>query len=120
MSDMLEYKGYLGDIEYSKADGVFYGRVLGITDHITYDGDSVKTLQCDFEEAVDDYIESCFEIGKDPEKSYEGSLHLNIHPDLHRKLVHFSSMLNQPLNKTVEDAINQYVTRPQQESLPSP
>ena len=64
--------GYLGSVEYSAADEVFFGRIVGITDHVTYDGDSVQSLKRCFEEAVEDYIESCSELGKEPEKSYNG------------------------------------------------
>ena len=41
MNDILEYKNYYGSVEYSSADEIFHGRILGITDHITFEGDSV-------------------------------------------------------------------------------
>ena len=109
MNNMLEYKGCLGSVEYSAADEVFFGRVLGITDRITYDGDSVQSLKNDFEEAIDDYIESCAELGKEPEKSYRGDLDIHVAPELHRKLIIFSNYHNQPIDKTVEEALYQYV-----------
>lgn len=110
MSDTLEYKGYFGNVEYSKADNIFFGRILGITDSVTYEGDTIQSLQQDFEDAVEDYFDACIELNKEPEKSYESKLNLRIHPDLHRKLVYFSTVRNQTLEKTVEDAIGQYVT----------
>ena len=112
MSDMLEYKGYLGSVEYSEADGVFHGRVLGITDHITYEGESVRKLKDGFEEAVEDYFEGCVEVGKNPEKPCGGNLNLRIHPDVHRKLVYYSAASNQALDKIVEEAIGRYVALP--------
>ena len=109
MSDMLEYKRCLGSVEYSRADEVFFGHILGIRDHITYDGVSVQGLKKSFEEAVDDYIEACLEIGKEPEKSYGGCLNLRINPDLHKKLVYFSNVRMQSLDKSIEEAIDKYM-----------
>ena len=61
MNETLEYKGCRGSVEYSAADKVFHGRLLGISDRITFEGDSVDSLQKDFEAAVEDYLESCAE-----------------------------------------------------------
>ena len=57
MSDMLDYKGYNGTVEYSTADNVLFGRVVGIKGLISYEGDSVQALKEDFKNAVDDYLE---------------------------------------------------------------
>ena len=54
-------------------------------------------------------MESCAEIGKEPEKSYDGRLDVSVPPDLHRKLISFSIQRNQPLAKTVEDALRKFV-----------
>ena len=109
MNNILEYNGYLGSVEYSSADEVFFGRILGITDRITYDGDSATSLKQVFIEAVEDYLESCAEVGKEPEKSYNGSLGIQIEPDLHRKLVSLSAIRNQPLDTTIKEALSLYV-----------
>ena len=55
MSNLLEYKDYLGTVEYSSSDKVLYGKVIGINGLVSYEGDSIESLQADFEEAVDDY-----------------------------------------------------------------
>jgi len=109
VNNVLEYNGYLGSVEYSSADEVFFGRVLGISDRITYDGDSVATLKQDFVSSIEDYIESCAEIGKEAERSYNGNLDIQIEPDLHRKLVSYSLTRNQSLDKTVKEALSVYV-----------
>ncbi len=56
----LEYKGYLGSVEYSEEEHLWYGKVLdmgGIC--ITYEGKSFEDLKADFEGAVDFYEECC-------------------------------------------------------------
>ena len=56
MSNTLEYKGYIGSIEFSEADGVFFGKVQGIRSLISYEGTNAQELIEDFHGAVDDYL----------------------------------------------------------------
>ena len=74
MNDILQYKGYYADISFSAQDEVFYGKLIGINDLVNFEADSVKALVKAFHEAVEDYLETCAEIGKAPEKTYKGSL----------------------------------------------
>jgi len=62
----MKYKNYYGSVEFSNEDSIFWGKIIGINDHITYEGDSVETLRNNFQEAVEDYFEICKEIGKEP------------------------------------------------------
>lgn len=55
-SDTMEYKGYFGSVEFSEADGVFFGKVQGIRSLISYEGASEKELVEAFHGAVDDYL----------------------------------------------------------------
>ncbi|MCD8266485.1 MAG: hypothetical protein LUC33_04950 [Prevotellaceae bacterium] len=56
----LAYKGYRGSVEYSKADGCFFGKVLGMgNDLILYEGEALDELRTDFEAGVDSYISAC-------------------------------------------------------------
>lgn len=50
------YRNYTGSIEYSEADGVFHGKVLNVTDLVSYEADDEDGIQRAFEEAVDDYL----------------------------------------------------------------
>ena len=109
MKNALNYKGYYGSVEFSDKDNVFFGRVIGINDHITYEGDSAKSLRVDFQEAVDEYLETCAQLGKEPEKAYKGTFNVRIAPTLHRQLVVFSATNGQTLNATVEEAIRNYI-----------
>jgi len=70
MKNMLSHKGYFGSVEFSDEDDILHGRIIGINDRITYEGDSVKSLRMDFISAVDDYLCVCEELGKEPEKVY--------------------------------------------------
>jgi len=109
MSDMLEYKGYSGTVEYSDADKVLFGKVLGIKGLISYEGDSLRNLQLDFEGAVDDYLEMCIDNNVEPQKPYKGSFNVRVSPELHRSLAMYSISHGQTLNSAVEEAIRRYV-----------
>jgi len=106
----MKYKDYSGSVEYSDEDGVFFGRIVGINDRITFDGDNVKSLRINFEEAVDGYLEVCSQIGKEPDKTYKGTFNVRIAPELHRDLAIYSVSHGKTLNSTVEDAIRSYIT----------
>lgn len=82
MNNTLNYKGYTGSVQFDAADRIFHGRVLGIADIIGFEGESVKELEQDFRNAVDDYLETCREMGKEPEKPIPGKVILEIPPDL--------------------------------------
>ena len=63
MNDMLQYKNYIAPIHFSSTDKVFYGKVGGIDDLVSFEGVSVENLEKAFQEAIDDYIKICNEIG---------------------------------------------------------
>lgn len=64
----LEYKGYKTIPKLSILDGVYYGSIAGIKDMITYQSDTVEGIRKEFHSCVDDYLDFCKEIGKEPEK----------------------------------------------------
>ncbi|MCC8125842.1 MAG: antitoxin HicB [Clostridiales bacterium] len=79
MNNTLNYKGYLGSIEFSEQDGVFSGKVLGIRALISYEGASADELIKDFHDAIDDYLDLCKGNGTEPEYKSE-PLCRNCHP----------------------------------------
>lgn len=52
----MEYKGYIGTVEWSEEDKCFHGKVLFIRDLVIYEGKNLEELKHDFEIAVDDYV----------------------------------------------------------------
>jgi len=105
MKNSLSYKGFFGSVEFSDEDDVFYGRIIGINDRITYEGDSVQSLRKDFYAAVDEYLNVCAELGKEPEKTYKGSFNVRIGADLHRRAALAASEKGITLNAFVEETI---------------
>ena len=120
MSDLLEYKGYSGTVEYSSADRVLYGKVLGVKGYLSYVGDSLDSLRADFEDMIDDYLDSCVKEGIEPQKPYKGKFNVRISPELHRTLALYSASRNQTLNAAVEEAIKNHVIGFITENNPAP
>ena len=63
MNNTMEYKGYIGSVEFSEADTVFYGKVLGIRSLISYEGTTAAELIANFHNSVDEYLELCHKEG---------------------------------------------------------
>lgn len=109
MSNYIHYRDYVGSIEFSEEDEVFHGKVIGIKDLISFEGDSVKTLTEDFHSAVDEYLEFCEKNNKQPEKPFKGSFNVRIQPELHRQAALAASARGISLNAFVEEAIRHNV-----------
>ena len=107
MNNTIEYKGYVGTVEFSEPDGIFYGKVQGIRSLISYEGTTATELITDFHNAVEDYISSCAKAGKEPEVAYKGSFNVRIGADLHKKAVIYAITHEQSLNSFVAEAIKE-------------
>jgi hypothetical protein len=60
------YNGYVGSYDWSKEDNCAHGKVLYITDLISYEAADYDGIQASFEAAVDHYLDVCAEIGDTP------------------------------------------------------
>mgnify|MGYP003550843236 FL=1 len=59
MNNNMEYKGYLGSVEFSEEEAVFFGKIMNIRSLISYEGKNVMELSEQFREAVDEYSSIC-------------------------------------------------------------
>lgn len=111
MNDILEYKGYYGNVHFSAEDETFIGEVIGINDTIVFEGETVEELKASFFESVEDYLDACREVGKDPDKTYKGSFNIRISTDLHRDAAMLAAIKKISLNDFVRYAINEVVAK---------
>jgi predicted HicB family RNase H-like nuclease len=110
MKDVLNYKGFIGSVHFSADDSVFYGKVEGITDLVTFEGETVKELTEAFHFMVDEHIKDCEVENLSPEKSYKGSFNVRLTPELHRRIAISAKMRGITINKYVYEALNQIVS----------
>jgi len=100
------HKGYAARIEYSEEDGCFVGHIIGIRDIVGFHGDSVAELRAAFEEAVDDYLETCQRIGKGPNKPYSGKLMLRVPPEVHAAVATAAEASGKSINQWAAETLS--------------
>lgn len=105
-NNLLQYKGFYGSVSFSAPDEIFYGKVEGIDDLVSFEGGTVKELKRRFQEAVDDYILFCKKKGAPLLKSYKGSFNIRIKPETHQLAALTAIMQNISLNQFVQQAID--------------
>ena len=105
MNSMMEYKGHYASIEYDAEDNIFVGEVFGITDSLNFHGTSVEELEEMFHQSIDNYLDLCKKIGKNPDKIFKGTFNVRIPPEMHRKAALAAANEKITLNQYVMKAI---------------
>ena len=106
---MMEYKGYIGKVEFDADGGVFHGEVINLRDVITFEGTSVDEIQLAFRESIDDYLAFCAERGEEPEKPFSGKFILRVSPELPREINLQARLRNQSLNQWVSQTLEKAI-----------
>lgn len=101
----MEYKGYIGNVEFDDDANIFHGEVINLRDVVTFQGSTVTQLRKAFRDSVDDYLEFCAERGESPEKPYSGKFMVRIEPELHKAAAMHAKMENKSLNAWVHDTL---------------
>ena len=106
MTNTMTYKGYSARIAYGDEDAIFIGRIAGIRDGVGFHADSVEALRQAFHEAVEDYIETCAKVGKEPQKAYSGRMMFRVSPEVHRKAALAAELAGKSLNQWAEEVLD--------------
>jgi predicted HicB family RNase H-like nuclease len=101
----MNYKGYSARIDYDDEDGIFTGKIAGIRDGVGFHGETVDELRAAFHEAVEDYVETCAKIGKEPQKAFSGQVMFRVSPEVHRKAALAAELSGKSLNQWAEEAL---------------
>lgn len=111
--NVLEYKGYYSVVTYDAEDQVLHGKIEMITDLVTFEADRADEVENAFHEAVDDYLEMCEALSKEPQKPYKGQFNVRISPELHRRATIEALKADISLNQFVSIAIERLVDNSQ-------
>lgn len=103
----MTYKGQTARIEFDERDQTLIGRLLGVSDVVGFHADTVQDLRVAFEEAVDDYIDTCAKIGKPVEKPSSGKLMLRVPPEVHSAALVAAKAAGTSLNQWATQVIAQ-------------
>lgn len=106
---MIHYNGYTGVFEFDPSKDAFHGRVAGLQDVVTFEGRSLDELRREMANSVDDYLEFCAEVGKEPERPYRGEFLVRTTPELHRAVAMEAESAGMSLNAWVEATLHAVV-----------
>ena len=102
---MMEYKGYIGDVQFDSEAHIFHGEVINTKDVITFQGETVSELENAFKDSIDDFISWCKKDGVNPERPYSGKFNLRISPELHKQIAITAKKMKLSINRFVEKAV---------------
>lgn len=105
MKDVLTYKEFIASVHFSSIDNLFHGKIKGINDLVSFEGESITELTNAFHQAVEDYIELCKAVDKKPLKSCKGNFNVRVSPEVHRKALEMATIKGISLNQFVQKAI---------------
>jgi predicted HicB family RNase H-like nuclease len=103
----MEYKGYLGKVEFDDEVNIFHGEVINIRDVITFEGQSVDELRQAFEDSIEDYFEFCLERGEQPEKPFSGRFTVQVSPEEHRRIILAATRAGKRIDSWIADVLGQ-------------
>lgn len=107
----IHYRGYSALIDFDPDDMILVGRVAGLHDVVGFHAEDAAGIKAAFEEAVDDYLETCAKIGKDPEKAYSGKVMLRVSPELHSHISRAAELSGKSINQWGEEVLRRAVER---------
>ncbi|MCK5036518.1 MAG: type II toxin-antitoxin system HicB family antitoxin [Candidatus Sabulitectum sp.] len=107
----MVYRGYTGSAEMSFEDNCLHGKIQLINDLVTYEANEPEELRLEFERAVDDYLGTCEELGRNPDKPYSGSFNVRIGAELHKSAATMAQVDDVSLNEFVKRAVQESIER---------
>lgn len=102
----MTYNAYSARVDYDDGNGIFVGRIAGICDGVSFHAESVSDLREAFHEAVDDYLETCAKVGKEPQKAFSGNMMLRVAPEVHRRASIAAELSGKSLNQWAVEVIS--------------
>lgn len=109
MEKLLNYRGYYGSIEASTEDNCLFGKLRFIRALVNYEGETVAELTAAFREAVDDYLETCKQLGVEPEQPCKGSFNVRVGHGLHLAAATAAAEHGISLNELTRNALDEYL-----------
>lgn len=102
---MLKYKGYTAHLEVDAEEQLIHGTVLDLQDVIYFEGETIPEAVQSFHNSVDDYLDLCKEMDRDPQKPFSGHFTVRISPEIHRGVHVAAASQGKSLNSYVESVL---------------
>ena len=110
MNNTMSYKGFTAKVEFSPDDEVFFGRLIGIDDVVTFEGQTVDELKKSFAEAVDFHLEVCEKTGQKLKKNYSGKLLFRFNSELHARIAAAAESKGKSINEFAKEVFESAIS----------
>lgn len=108
---MMEYKGYHAEIIFDEEDNYYSGRLYGINDLVMFGGETEEEVEADFHLAVEDYLEHCKAIGKEPNREMNPHLSFQVTREIHKSLLEAAKKIGKTPDELVEKILTDYLVK---------
>lgn len=103
--NIMKYKEFIGEFEYDAEGRCFHGRIVNIRDTVTFEGASVPELEQALAVSVEDYLEFCRDLGREPDKPFSGKFNIRLTPQNHRLVATAAKAAGKSLNAFASEAL---------------
>ena len=107
---MIEYKGYIGVVDFDPEIDLFHGTVINTQDVITFYGASVAELREEMQKSLEIYFEVCEEQGKVPDKPFSGIVTIQTSPELYGRIALNAARRQLEIDAYLQDILEKAVS----------
>ena len=108
-TNTLQYKNYLCQITFSNRKDSLIGRVMGMKQIPIVTAQTVAGIKESFHRAVDDYLTTCEETGKEPTKQFTGMYTLRFNPAVQEALTVYALAHDTTLAQVMQKALDEFI-----------
>jgi predicted HicB family RNase H-like nuclease len=108
-STLIEYKGYLAELELDIDDNIIVGRVINTAEIISFHGQTIDEAKQSFHDVLDSYLKTCDEESIEPSRPYSGKFNLRINPILHKEISNCAAQERKSLNEKIVEILSNYL-----------
>lgn len=112
MNKQLTYKGYTATVEFDAEDRLFFGRLRGISDMVTFHGESAAELVEAFEQAVEGYLIMSKQLGRMPQSPHVRRIVVRVPPEVHARAAALAQVEGKSLDTWAQEVLVQATNRP--------
>ena len=104
---MMEYKGYIAEIEYDDSVDLLHGRVVNAGPYpiVTFEASDVEGLKREFRISIEEYLTICAEDGIEPQQPFSCRLNLSLDADLHARVAALAAQNGMSINSWIKEAL---------------
>ena len=104
---MMEYKGYIAEIEYDDSVDLLHGRVVNAGPYpiVTFEASDVEGLKREFRISIEEYLTVCAENDIQPQQPFPCKLNLSLEPDFHARVAALAAQSGMSINRWIKEAL---------------